>query len=116
MGCGVVPRGLNVTLKGCLSFVWIAIEQSAIVSGIVDDVFMGFVVRDRSWAAELSNDGVVYLYPTYCAAIQLKDVFVCLHDTCEIIYQSDHAPMQKLWSEIPSGEATELWTALIVIR
>ena len=46
----------NVNLKGYLSSLWISIEQSVIVSGIVY-VFMGSVVRDWSCAVEFTNYG-----------------------------------------------------------
>ena len=46
---------LNI-LKGGWSSVWISIEQSVIVSGI-GYAFMGFMVRDWSWATEFNNYG-----------------------------------------------------------
>ena len=46
---------LSQVLPRYLRFVWISIEQSVMVSGIVH-VFMGFVVRDWSCAVEFTNN------------------------------------------------------------
>jgi len=43
-------------LNGYLSSMWTSIEQSVMVSGIVD-LFLGFAVHDWSSAVEFTNDG-----------------------------------------------------------
>jgi len=48
--------GLITNLKGFLISVWISIEQSVMISGIVY-LFLGFVVHDWSCAVELTNYG-----------------------------------------------------------
>jgi len=70
-------------LKGYLSSVWISIEQSVMVSGIVY-VFLRFVIRSI-------DNYRTFNYLSDFAENQLKDVYMYQDDTWEIISQSDHS-------------------------
>jgi len=79
--------------------VWISVEQSVMVSGIVY-VFMGFVARNWSCAVEFTNYGRPHCgidnyrpfnYISDFAENWLNNVYLCQDDTCEIISQSHHS-------------------------